>query len=305
MKFAATVLGSGSAKPTLERLTSAHVLNVHEHFYLIDCGEGTQVAMIKHGIQMMKIEHAFISHLHGDHYFGLIGLLNSMHLMNRKKPFHLYAFCELEEIINIQLRVASTTFSFPLVFHPLDSSKTQEILNNKYVSVTSFPLKHRIRTCGFLFKEKKRARNIKREFVRKHNIPVEWFQRILDGEDYVDADGVKYSNDSIVKIPGVSRSYAYCSDTAYHKEVVDIIRGASLLYHEASFADEHEDIALVKFHSTARQAAMIAKEANVGGLMIGHFSLRYKDPQLLLSQAREEFPNTIEAVDGLTVEIGS
>jgi ribonuclease Z len=176
-------------------------------------------------------------------------------------------------------------------------------LDNKYVHVTSFPLKHRIPACGFLFREKKRSRNIRREFVQQHQIPVEWFQRILDGEDFIDNNGKHFANESIVRIPGMSRSYAYCSDTAYFTEVIDTIRGASLLYHEASFADEHEDIALLKFHSTARQAAKIAREAAVSRLMIGHFSQRYKESEPLIAEAREEFPDTIEAVDGLIIEI--
>ncbi len=305
MKFAVTVLGSGSARPTPERLTSAHVLNVHEHLFLIDCGEGAQISMLKYGIEMMKIEHVFISHLHGDHYFGLIGLLNSMHLLSRKRTIHIYSFSELEEIIRIQLHVAATTLSFPLVFHFLDSENPAQILDNKYVTVNSFPLKHRIPACGFLFTEKKRSRNIKREFVQNHKISLDWFPRILAGEDYIDENGVVYPNHEIVRIPAVSRSYAYCSDTAFDSSIVSHVRNVSILYHEASFTDEHEDIASQKYHSTARQAALIAHEASVSQLMIGHFSPRYKNSDVLMQEARQIFTDTIEARDGLTVEIFS
>jgi ribonuclease Z len=303
MVFAVTVLGSGSAKPTKERQSSAQVLNVHEHFFLIDCGEGAQISMMKFDIPMQKINHAFISHLHGDHYFGLIGLLNSMHLLGRKRDFHIYCFPELEHIINVQLQASQTTLTFPLKYHFLNSQKEEQILDHKFATVKSFPLKHRLPACGFLFSEKKRARNIRKEFVKQQTIPIEWFPRILAGEDFIDENGVRHKNETIVKIPAVSRSYAYCSDTAYDESVVTIVRNVSLLYHEASFSDEHEEFAELKFHSTARQAARIAKLANAGSLIIGHFSNRYKTADVLLKQAREEFPDTTEATDGLTIEI--
>lgn len=303
MKFAVTILGSGSAKPTIERLTSAHVLNVHEHFYLIDCGECTQISLLKQRISFGKIDHAFISHLHGDHYFGLIGLLNSMHLYNRKRDFNVYCSPELKEIIHIQLNASSTVLSFKVNFHFLDHEKPQLIMNDKYVTVTSFPLNHRIPTCGFLFLEKKRARNIRKDFVQKHKISVEWFPRILAGEDFVDDNGVVYPNEAIVRVPAVSRSYAYCSDTAYDESVIPVIRDVSLLYHEASFTQEHQENAALKFHSTARQAAVIAQKAGAGQLIIGHFSSRYKDTALLMKEAREVFENTVEACDGLCIEL--
>ncbi len=305
MKFAVTVLGSGSAKPTPERLTSAHVLNVHEHFFLIDCGEGAQVAMMKFGIEMMKINHVFISHLHGDHYFGLPGVINSMHLFGRKRELHIYCFEELEQIIDVQLKAAGTVLSYPLRFHFLSTDNEKNILDNKYVNVLSFPLKHRIRTCGFLFREKKSSRNIRKEFVEQHKIPHEWFPRILAGEDFIDENGKRHPNNTITKVSMPSRSYAYCSDTAYDESIVPHIKNASLLYHEASFADDHEETATQKFHSTSRQAAKIAQLANAQQLMIGHFSNRYKTSDDIIKQAREEFNNTIEAIDGLTIEIVS
>lgn len=303
MKFAVTILGSGSAKPTTERLTSAHVLNVHEHLYLIDCGEGAQISMMKYQIPMSKINHVFISHLHGDHYFGLIGLINSMHLYNRKRDLNIFCFPDLKEIINLQLNAASTTLSFKLNYHFLSNEKPQTIHNDKHVTVTSFPLKHRIPTCGFLFQEKKRARNIRKEFTEQHNIPVEWYLRILAGEDFIDEKGTRYSNDSIIRIPAVSRSYAYCSDTAYEDSIIPLIQNVSLLYHEASFADDQSENAERKFHSTARQAAMIAKQSGAGRLIIGHFSSRYRDVSPLISEAREIFKNSIEAYDGLCEEL--
>jgi len=303
MKFVVTILGSGSAKPTVERLTSAHVLNVHEHFFLIDCGEGTQVSMMKYNISSGKINHIFISHLHGDHYFGLIGLINTMHLSGRKRDLHIYCFKELEQIINLQLQAANTHLTFSLIFHFLKNEGCNKILDNKYVTVHSFPLKHRIPTCGFLFEEKKKIRNIKKEFARNHNISLDWFPRIYAGEDYIDDVGNVYPNDSIVKKSASSRSYAYCSDTAFDVSLVSHISGVSLLYHEASFADEHESHALQKFHSTARQAAKIAALARAEKLIIGHFSSRYKNYDTLLEEACEEFENTLLAEDGLVIDV--
>lgn len=305
MKFAVTILGSGAAKPTEERFSSAQVLNVHEHFFLIDCGEGAQISMMRHGIPMQKIDHIFISHLHGDHYFGLIGLLNTMHLMSRKRDLNVYCFPELEQIINLQLTTSETQLTFKLKYHFLNKEKYEILLENKYVSVISFPLKHRIPTCGFRFTEKKRSRNIKREFVSKHKIPVDWFPKILAGEDFVDEKGVVYKNEDIVSIPSVSRSFAYCSDTAFDELIIPFIKDVSLLYHEASFSDEHESVAGQKFHSTSRQAAKMALKSNAGALIIGHFSNRYKSVDVLTSQAKEIFENTIEAFDGLTVDVNS
>jgi ribonuclease Z len=303
MKFAVTILGSGSAKPTIERLTSAHVLNVHEHFFLIDCGEGTQVSMMKYNISSGKIHHIFISHLHGDHYFGLIGLINTMHLSGRKRDLHIYCFKELEEIIYLQLKAANTQLTFSLIFHYLHNEGCHKILDNKYVVVHSFPLQHRIPTCGFLFEEKKKVKNIKKDFIAKHAISNDWFPRIYAGEDYIDNAGKVYPNESIVKKSGNQRSYAYCSDTAYDESLVKHIAGVSLLYHEASFADEHEDHALQKFHSTARQAAKIASLAKAEKLIIGHFSSRYKNYDTLLEEASEVFENTLLAEDGLVVDV--
>jgi ribonuclease Z len=305
MKFAVTILGSGPAKPTTERLTSAHVLNVHEHFFLIDCGEGAQVSMEKYGISIQKIHHIFISHLHGDHYFGLIGLINSMHLFNRKRDLHIFCFPELEEIIRIQLHAANTQLSFQLKFHFLKNDQSHTILETKQVTVTSFPLLHRIPTCGFLFKEKKRSRNIRKEFVAQHHISPQWFPKILQGEDYIDKDGTIYPNESIVQFSSVPRTYAYCSDTAFCKDIVPIIKDVSLLYHEASFTNEHKGLAGEKLHSTAAQAAEIAKYAHAGQLVIGHFSGRYKEITPLLNEAKEIFSQTIEAKDGLTIEVFS
>ncbi len=305
MKFAVTILGSGAAKPTRERLSSAQVLNVHEHFFLIDCGEGAQISMMKYGIPMQKIDHIFISHLHGDHYFGLIGLLNSMHLMSRKKDLHLYCFPELEQIISLQLSASETTLTFKIFYHFLNAGNTEMILDNKYVTVVSFPLKHRIQTCGFRFTEKKKSRNIRREFIKEHPIPNEWFPKILDGEDFVDEQGMIYKNEDIVRIPSLSRSYAYCSDTAFDESIIPFIKDVTVLYHEASFSDEHESAANQKFHSTARQASRIARLGGVGKLVIGHFSNRYKITTQLMHEALEEFPFTIEASDGLVIDVES
>lgn len=301
--FKLIILGSGSAMPTPERFSSAHVLNVHGHFYLIDCGEGAQIAMKKFNVKMNKIEAIFISHLHGDHYFGLIGLINSMHLNNRKQDLDIFCFKTLEDIINLQIEVANTQLSYKVKFHYLNDESFNKIFESKQVEVFSFPLKHRIPCCGFLFKEKKRSRNIKKEFVKQHNIPKEYFSKILAGEDFIDENGQVFSNKEIVNFQSQTRSYAYCSDTKYDETLIQYIEDVKLLYHEASFGDELEDIAKEKFHSTAREAALIAKKSNVETLVIGHFSNRYKDKSILIEQARNVFENTMEAFDGKVVEI--
>jgi len=301
--FKLTILGSGSAMPTPERFSSAHVLNVHGHLYLIDCGEGAQIAMKKYNIKMNKIEAIFISHLHGDHYFGLIGLLNSMHLNNRKKELNLYCFKPLDDIIKLQIEAANTQLSYKIKYNYLSEEGLVKLFDSKHVEVFSFPLIHRIPCCGFLFKEKKQSRNIKKEFVKNHNIPKEWFPKILSGQDFIDENGNVFSNNEIVNFQLNPRSYAYCSDTAYDEKVADYCMGVKLLYHEASFADDLEDVAKEKFHSTASQAALIARKSKAETLIIGHFSNRYKDKSLLINQAKQIFESTIEAYDGKVFEL--
>jgi ribonuclease Z len=253
------------------------------------------------GISLQKIQHVFISHLHGDHYFGLIGLVNSMHLLGRKKELHLYAVAELQKLIDLQLELSGTVLSYPLVFHAIDPDMPCVIMEDEWITVSTLPLNHRIPTCGFLISEKPDKRKIRKEFVKKAKIPLEFYARIKDGEDFVDEQGRVYPNEQITHDPPETKSYAYCSDTACHEPVVPLIRGCDLLYHEATFMDDMAKTAREKYHSTAREAATIAAKAEVKRLLIGHFSARYNDAQGLLSEAQEVFPETLAAEDGMVV----
>jgi ribonuclease Z len=303
MAFAVTILGSGAAVPTIDRNPTSHVVEVRNRILLLDCGEGTQVQLRKSGIRMQKISHIFISHLHGDHYFGLIGLVNTLHLLGRTKELNLHGIPRLKELIDLQLELSQTTLSYKLIFHPLETDKSTVIMDDEKITVTTIPLNHRVPTCGFLIREKIEPRRIRKDFVKQVKVPLDYFERIKNGEDYTDEKGNVYLNPLITEDPPAPRSYAYCTDTAYSEEIIPIIRGCDLLYHEATFMEDKVADAHAKFHSTAREAATIAKKANVKKLVIGHFSARYQEVESLLAEAREVFPETILGQDGMKIEI--
>lgn len=303
MAFRVTILGSSAAIPTSDRNPTSQIVEIRGHLLMVDCGEGTQMQLRKHGVKIQKINHIFISHLHGDHYYGLIGLLNSLHLLGRTKEIHLYGIKPLKELIDLQLSLSGTVFQYPLRFHEFDTACSSVILDKEGFSVTTIPLDHRIPTCGFFIREKPEKRNIRKEFLKTAQVPVEFFERIKNGEDFIDENGKLYLNRSITLDPPPVRSYAYCSDTAYHEPVINIIRECSLLYHEATFMHDRAEDARAKFHSTAREAATIALKAHAGKLIIGHFSARYDDVNPLLEEARQVFPQTIAAEDGMTVDV--
>jgi ribonuclease Z len=303
MTFSLTILGSNSAIPTLIRNPSAHLLNVNERLFLIDCAEGTQLQIRKFHVHFQRIERIFISHLHGDHYFGLVGLLNSMHLLGRKEQLDLYGPPMLKQIIDLELEASMTRLNYPLVFHPLLSSEFEQIFENEKVSVYAFPLIHSIPTWGFLFREKKQLRKIRKEILGKIKIPVEILSGLKKGGSYTDTSGRVYTNEQLTCDPPEPKSYAYCSDTLYDEKIVPYIRGCDLLYHEATFMQDLQQSAKDKMHSTAMEAALIAKKGNVKKLLIGHFSARYEDLQPLLDEARSVFPDTILAEDGIKINI--
>jgi len=263
MTFSVTILGSNSAIPTLQRNPSAHLLNANERLFLIDCAEGTQLQLRRYKIHFQRIKHVLISHLHGDHFYGLIGFLTSLHLLGRKDELHIYANPELSPIIDLQLAASRTTLVYPLVFHSLLSEKKELIIDAERLKVYSFPLLHSVATHGFLFVEQHSSS------LRKRH----------------------------------PRSYAYCSDTAYTEEIIPYIKGVDLLYHEATFLHEMAVTAREKFHSTAFEAATIAAKAGVKKLLIGHFSARYDDLKPLLDEASSVFPETILAAEGDTIDI--
>lgn len=301
--FNLKILGCGSALPTLRHNPSSQVLNVNERLFLVDCGEGTQVQLRRYHTKIQRIEHVFISHLHGDHYFGLIGLVSTFHLLGRTKDLHIYADAPLEEIIRSQLKASQTYLKYNLVFHPLIPKKDQTLFEDENLVIRSFPLRHRINTWGFVFREKPKLKNIRRDFILEHEVPVEMIMRIKAGEDYVDENGRCYPNAKITRNPKEPRSYAYVSDTSYLESVVEHIKGVDLLYHEATFDASRGKDAKDKFHSTSAEAAQIARLAEVKQLLIGHFSARYKDEQVLLNEAKEVFENTVVAAEGKDFEI--
>lgn len=303
MSFELTILGSSSATPLINRHPSAQVLNYRERFFLIDCGEGTQMQMLHYKIRMSKIHHILISHLHGDHYLGLMGLLFTMHLNGRTDELHLYGQPELMDIIELQLKLSNTILRFPLIFHPVQNYSPRLIYDDDEFQVSTIVLNHRIPCTGFLFREKHKLRKLNMDEVSKYEIPISKYNRIKAGEDFADQNGNIIKNETLTLPPPAVKSYAYCSDTLFEEDIIPYIKGADVLYHEATFGEDMSDRAKVTFHSTAMQAATIAKLADVKKLVIGHFSARYKDLQPLLDEAQKVFANTELAVEGSTLNI--
>jgi len=265
---------------------------------LIDCGEGTQVNLIQNRVKQSRIEAIFISHLHGDHYLGLVGLISSMHLLGRRKQLKLFAPPGLREIITTQLKYSNTILNFEIDLKELSETSTDEIYTTSLFSVNSFKLNHRIPSWGFIFSEKPKPRRINKDKLPE-SILIEEILKLKDGQDVFDKTGkIKYKNVDLTLPPKKSRSYAYCSDTIYDESVIKYIKDVDLLYHEATFLKDKEDVATQTFHSTAGQAALIAKKARVKKLLIGHFSARYKDTKLFEYEAREVFNNTELAIEG-------
>ncbi len=299
-----TILGSSSALPTSERYPSAHVLNMHERLFLIDCGEGTQMQLRKNRIRFARINHIFISHIHGDHVFGLYGLLSTFNLMGRKNTIHLYAPASFRDMLWSHLSDFDIHLGYEIDFIPLSAKEPVLILDEKYVTVTSFPLQHRIPAFGFLFRGKKADRNIIKECIEKYNIPSLRIPAIKKGEDFITSGGEVIPNEDITTPPAEPLSYAYCSDTRYFRRLSAFVTGVDLLYHEATFDKSMKDFASVTGHSTTVDAARTASEAGVHKLLIGHFSARYKDITSLVEEAREIFPETFPAIDGKSYLVG-
>ncbi len=299
MTFELTILGSSSATPAHDRNPSAQVLNIHAQLILIDCGEATQIQLSRYKIKAHSIRHIFISHLHGDHYLGLIGLLSTMHLQGRTAEIHLHAHQELKEIIDVQLKYSDTKFRYPLVFHELPPNSGQILLNETTFTVESIRMNHRIPCSGFVFREKKAPRKLIKEKLAYYRIPPEACAEIKTGKDYFDAASGKNIRNEDLTIDSLSpRNYAYCPDTIYDESILPFIKNADLLYHEATFANDMAERARETFHTTAEQAAMMASRAEARRLIIGHFSARYKDLNSILSEARNVFPETHLALEG-------
>ena len=297
------VLGSSGALPANGRYTSAQHVTVHHQQFLIDCGEGCQHQLRRYDISLYKINHIFISHLHGDHYLGLTGLLFSMHLLRREHDLHLYSFRGLEEILLAQLRHSRSALNFKIVLHPLTDSQAVRLFENEHVTIDSFPLDHKIPTCGFLVREKTPLRSLDKS-KPLGEIPLPYLARLKQGEDVTDElTGKVYRSADYTLPPRAPRSYAYCSDTQPSDKVVNQVAGVNLLYHEATFLEEEKSKARETRHSTAAEAAQVAKQAGAKKLILGHFSARYKDLNIVLAEAVNIFPNTALAVEGEILEI--
>ncbi len=303
MQFELTILGCNSALPTAYRYQTAQVLNVSERFFLIDCGEATQIQLRRFKVAWQKIHHIFISHLHGDHFIGLPGLLSSMALMGRTKPLHIYGQAPLKEYLDYHTKLFGGRMEFSIVFHLNNPEKPTLIFEDKVIEVYAFPLSHGIPTSGFLFREKPRLANLRREKLEEYKVPVREMQFIRKGADFTTETGEIIPNSELVNLAPSPRTYAFCSDTRYDERLIPIVKNVNLLYHEATFAEQEKELAKKRFHSTAKQAATIAAKAEVGKLLIGHYSARYPDKTILEEQARAVFPNTVGVEDGMIINI--
>ncbi len=300
-KFDIHILGCGSALPTMRHSATSQVINIREKLFMIDCGESTQVQLRRSRLKFSRLNHIFISHLHGDHCFGLIGLISTFGMLERTADLHIYAHPDLERLLAPQIEYYCNGMSYQVIFHSINPKEKQIIYEDRSVSVETIPLKHRLPTCGFLFKEKPTPNHIKRDMIDFYHVPTFMINRIKNGEDYQTEDGTIVPNDRLTSPSDSPRSYAYCSDTAFYPQTVEQIRHSTLLFHEATFLQADAARAKQTMHSTAKQAAEIARMAEVKKLIIGHFSARYDNEDELLTEAQSVFPNTILANENLSI----
>lgn len=297
MDFSVQILGCGSALPTVDTHQSAQVVEVGQDLFLIDCGEGTQVELRRNKVKIQKISQVFISHLHGDHFFGLVGLLSTMHLLGRKKKLEIYGPAGLKEIVLVQFKTAGSYLSFEMEFHEILSAD-QLLFESKYCTVRSLPLKHRVTCYGFLVQQKPGPRKLIPAALLKHKVPNHARKSITEGADFIKESGERIANSELSNEPAQTASYAYCSDTAYCEDLIPFIKGLDLLYHEATFLEQDRKRAKTTFHSCAKDAAKIARLAGVKKLILGHMSNRYKDLNCFVEEAMEEFNDVSLAEEG-------
>jgi ribonuclease Z len=296
--LAVTILGNNSALPAFDRHPTAQVVTLDDHLFLVDCGEGTQQQLARYRIRWSRINYIFISHLHGDHYFGLSGLLHSMGLLHREHELHLFAPAPLKQILDLQLEAAANVLPYKLHFHALEGENV--LVKHEKFKVSCFTTRHRIPCWGFRFDQVRAPRKVNPEKAIQHGVPAAFFDRLKWGEDYVNKKGETIKNE-LVTIEGPKpKSYVYSADTLYDEELIEKVKGVDLLYHEATYLKELEKRAALRFHSTTTQAACIAKSAKVGRLLIGHFSSKYDKLELFEQEACEVFANTSLALEGVT-----
>ena len=291
-----TILGNNSALPAFDRHPTSQVVTLDDQLFLVDCGEGAQIQLARYKIRWGRINHIFISHLHGDHYFGLPGLLNSMSLLNREQDVHLYAPAPLKAMLDLQFEAATTKLSYTLHFHPLE----KEGLLLKTDRLSTFQTKHRIPCFGFRFEQIKPPRKLIPEKAIEHEVPAAFYDRLKMGEDYLNKKGELIRNEWVTEAARPPKSYAFCADTIFDEELIEKVKGVSLLYHETTYLKDMDDRAAARFHSTTTQAATIAKKAGVKQLLIGHFSSKYDKLDQFETEAREIFPDTQLAIEGVT-----
>lgn len=298
MSFSLTILGSNSAIPIGNRFPTSQVLEFQQHAYMVDCGEGTQIQVRRNKVKIQRIKAIFISHLHGDHYFGLFGLLGTMSLLGRKMPLKIFSMPGLQEMVDLQLKVSHNSYDFEIEFIDLEHGESQKIFEDPIVEVFTIPLKHRIPTNGFLFKQKKGKRKLTKELIEEFKIPISQMSDIKNGADFISDDGQVWKNELVTKNPNKRWTYAFCSDTKYYEKIIPIIKGVDVLYHEATFLESESDRAKKTMHSTAKQAGKIAALAEVGELILGHYSARYRELKPHQEEARLEFENVELAYEG-------
>ncbi|MFV9551154.1 ribonuclease Z [Algibacter sp. PT7-4] len=297
-----SILGCYSATPRTLNNTTSQVLEINNHMFLIDCGEGTQVQLRKHKIKFNRIKHIFISHLHGDHFFGLVGLISTFRLLTRETDLHIYGPKGIKEIVTLQMKLADSWTNYNLYFHELTSKKSELIFEDDKVEVYTIPLNHRIYTNGYLFKEKEGLRKLVMHNVKEANVNVAYYRKLTQGFDVENDDGILIKNESVTTAGPKPKSYAFCSDTMYKEDIVSIIKNTDVLYHESTFLEQHAHLAVKTKHSTAKEAANIAKLANVKTLILGHYSTRYGNIQDFKIEAKSIFDNVELAEDGKTFE---
>jgi len=299
--LAVTILGNNSAVPAFDRHPTSQVVTIDGNNLLMDCGEGTQIQMINYKIRRSKISHIFISHLHGDHYFGLVGLINSFSLLSHQQELHVFGPSPLQEIIELQLKVADTTLTYPLHFHTISGEAL--LVDNEKFMVKCFRTNHRIECYGFVFTEKRQPRKLDAEKIKEYDIPFSFYDQLKNGEDYITKDGRIIKNDWVTIEATKGKTYAFCADTKYDETIIPHIQNADMIYHETTYHDNLRERAEARFHSTTRQAAMIAKKANVKKLLIGHFSSKYATLEEFEQEAREVFPDSELALEGVAYKV--
>ena len=301
--FKIHILGCGSALPTLRHNPSAQVVEIREKQFLVDCAEGTQMQMRRSRIGFNKLSAVFISHIHGDHCFGLIGMLSSFGLLGRTMPLSIYAPKELKPVLDMLLATFCNDFDYDIHFHAVDTTRKQVIYEDRSLTVESIPLRHRLPCSGFLFREKPTLPHIRRDMIDFYHIPISQINNIKNGASWTDEDGNEIPNSRLTRPAEPPRSYAYCSDTCYMEELAGMIEGVTCVYHESTYADGDIEKARKYFHSTASQAATVARDAHAGKLLLGHYSSKYDNEALILDQAREIFPNSELTTEGMVVNL--